>query len=581
MRIYHNILFAALILLALSCGSTKSTAVATKSAEKSETKDTRTSERVTSMFIDASKERILGNSRQAMALYHQCLSLDPNHAPSMYELARLYRMQGGFIEALGFAEKAVKIDPDNKWYNLLLASLYEQSGQTTKAISVFENLLAQHPEDLEFMHRMAMLYMKESRFADAIRIYDKIERISGPDEDIILQKQKLYLMNNQPDKAIAETEKLTQMYPAESRYYALLAELYMDLDNYPKAIENLEKIRELDPGNPYIHITLAEYYFKTSRRDLAFEELKTGFMNPGLDIEIKLQAIYTYYTSEEIYGEYRNQVEELANVLEAVHPADIRPHMLKADLFIQAENYSEAREAFRKVISLDNSRFFIWETLLRIDAMLQDTLALRDESLEAIQLFPLQPLPYLFAGLAYYQLGDNNQALKMLNAGKDLVVDDNEMLAEFFMYMGDIYHKAEQHEASDKAYEQALAIDPDNPYVLNNYSYYLSLRKIRLEEAKKMSARSLEISPDNKHYLDTYGWILYQLGEYAEARTWIEKSVENNASEDAVVLEHLGDVLYKLGEVEQALMYWKKALDKGGDVSKFLEKKVKEGKLFE
>jgi len=581
MRLYQNILLALIILLALSCGSTRSTAVATGSAEKSETRDNRIAERVTSLFIDATKERILGNFRQAITLYHQCLSLNPNHDPSLYELARLYRMQGGVIEALGFAEKAAKIDPENKWYNLLLASLYDQSGQTTKAIRVFEKLHQQNPGDLEFMHQMAMLLMKENRFADAIRVYDKIERISGPDEDIILQKQNLYLLNNQPDKAIAETERLTQIYPAEGRYYAMLAELYMDLGNYQKAIENLEKIRELDPDNPYIHITLAEYYFKTSQRNLAFEELKKGFENRGLDIEIKLQAIYAFYTSEEIYGEYFHQVEVLANVLEAVYPADIRPHMLKADLYIQAENFREARESFRKVIALDNSRFFIWETLLRINATLQDTIALRDESLEAIQLFPLQPLPYLFAGLAYDQLGDNNQAIKMLNAGKEFVVDDNEMLGEFYLYLGDIYNKTEQFEASDNAFEQALAIDPDNAIALNNYSYYLALRKTRLEEAKRMSARSLEISPNNKHYLDTYGWILYQMGDYEEARTWIEKSIENNASNDAVVLEHLGDVLYKLGEVETALLYWKKALEIGGDVSRFLEKKVQDGKLYE
>lgn len=581
MKVFLNILLGASVLLVLSCGSTKNTVAVSKTIEKEETRDTRAGDRVTSVFIDANKERILGNFRQAIALYHQCLSIDPNHAPSMYELARLYRMQGGINEALGFSEKAVSIDPENKWYNLLLASLYEQSGQISRAISIFEKLLVQNPEDLEFMHQMAMLYMKENRFADAIRIYDKIERISGPEEDIIIQKQKLYLMSNQPDKAIAETEKLIQMYPAESRYYALLAELYMDLGNFPKAIESLEKIRELDPGNPYIHITLAEYYFKTSRRDQAFEELKSGFTNPALDIEIKLQAIYTYYTSEEIYGEYRNHVEELAAVLVKTHPSDIRPFLLQADLNLQSENYLAARESFRKVISLDNSKFFIWETLLRLDAMLQDTLALRDESLEAIELFPLQPLPYLFAGLAYFQLNDFDQAIKMLESGKDLVVDDDEMLVEFYMYMGDIYHKAKQHESSDKAYEQALSVDPDNPYVLNNYSYYLSLRKTRLDEAKRMSGRSLELSPDNKHYLDTYGWILYQMGEYSEARTWIEKSVENNASEDAVVLEHLGDVLYKLGETEQAIIYWKQALDKGGDVSEFLEKKVKEGKLFE
>jgi tetratricopeptide (TPR) repeat protein len=391
----------------------------------------------------------------------------------------------------------------------------------------------------------------------------------------------LYLLSNQPEKAIAETEKLIRSFPDESRYYAMMAELFLELGNFAKAAENLEKIRELDPQNPYIHITLAEYYFKTGDYDRAYEELKTGFANPGLELDIKFQVLLTYYSDDDMNGEYKAQVHELTEILIQTHPTDVRPYTLKADLLIREENYQEAREAFRKINSIDNSSFFIWETLLRIDAMLMDQESLEKESLEAIGLFPLQPLPYLFAGLAAYQHDEYSKAISKFNSGKDLVVDDDELLSEFYMYLGDTYSKLEQHEASDAAYDQSLALNPDNPYVLNNYSYYLSLRKERLEFAEKMSARSLEISPGNKHYLDTYGWIMYQMGQYEEARKWIEKSIENNASADALVLEHLGDVLYKLGEKTEALKYWKQALDMGGEISELLEKKVKDGILYE
>lgn len=575
------ILLLSVLIIFGACRTQKDTVNISKETQRSEEKDPRLAERVTTIFIDANKEKILGNYKQAMTMYLQCLKLDPDHAPSMYEVARLYRMQGSINDALGLAEKAVDIDPENRWYNLLLASLYEQSGQNAKAINIFNKLQALYPDDVELMYQVAMLYLKENRFEDAIAVYDKIERISGPDEDIIIQKQNLYLMNDQPDKAVAEIEKLILMYPGESRYYALLAELYMDIDNYPKAIENLEKIGELDPQNPYIHITLAEYYFKTGDRDKAFEELKSGFATPDLEIDIKFQVLITYFSDDEMSGTYKDQITELTEILISTHPNDARPYSLKADMLIRNENYEEAREAFRKVIEIDNSRYFMWETLLRLNAILLDTESMRSESLQAIELFPFQPMPYLFAGLAYYQLSEYQDAIKVLNRGKDQVVDDDELLAEFYMHLGDTYSKLEQHDASDAAFDQSLALDPENPYVLNNYSYYLSLRKVRLEDAKIMSAKSLEISPDNKHYLDTYGWILYQMGNYEEAKTWIQKSIENNASEDAAVLEHLGDVLYKLGQKEEAISYWEKALELGGEITELLKKKVNDGKLYE
>jgi tetratricopeptide (TPR) repeat protein len=578
-KLQYLIIF--LVVFAGACKTPESTAVENKPTQRAETRDSRTTERVTAIFIDANKEKILGNFRQAMSLYRQCLNLDPDHAPSMYEMSRLYRMQGNINDALGLAERAVEIDPENKWYSLMLASLYEQSGQTGKAIKTFERLQKLYPDDIEFMYQLAMLHLKENNFAEAIRIYDKIERISGPDEDIIIQKQTLYLMNNQPDKAVAEIEKLIQMYPGESRYYALLAELYMDTGDFPKAVENLQKISELDPQNPYIHITLAEYYFKTGEQNKAIEELRSGFANPDLELDIKFQVLVTYFTEDEFYGDTDDIISELNEILIATHPGDARPYSLKADMLIRAENYEEAREAFRKVLEIDNSRYFMWETLLRLNAMLRDTEAMLDESLKTIELFPLQPLPYLFGGLAHYQLDDFQEAVKMFKGGKDLVVDDDELLAEFYMHLGDSYSKLKQHEASDASFEQALVLDPENPYVLNNYSYYLSLRKERLDDAERMSAKSLELSPDNKHYLDTYGWIMYQKGNYEEARIWIEKSLENNATEDAVVLEHLGDVLYKLGKKEEARAYWKQALELGGEITEFLERKVKDGTLYE
>lgn len=573
-------LFAGFLTL-ISCGSQKKVALEDHPAFLNESVTGKKSDRVTSLFIDANREKILGNYRQAMSLYNQCLSLDPNHAPSMYEMARLYQMQGAVNDALNLAEKSVRIDPENKWYNLMLASIYEQTGQFKKAIAIFETLQNIYPKELEYKYQVAMLYMRDDRFADAVAVFDKIERIVGPDEDLIIQKQKLYLLTGQTDRAIAELEKLITMNPGESRFYALLTELYLDIGNYPKAIETLEKIRELDPQNPYIHITLAEYHFKTGNEPKALEELKLGFANPNLDMDIKLQVLFNYYSDEDMRGSKNEQVLELAEILAAAHPNDARPFSLRADLLLRKEQYKEASEALRQAVRIDNSKFFMWETLLRLNAMLQDTLALRDESLQAIELFPLQPLPYLFAGLAYYLNQDYPEAIKKLNFGKDLVVDDDDMLVEFYMYLGDVYSKMKKHKDSDTAFDEALLLDPENAVVLNNYSYYLAIRNERLDDAEKMSAISIELSPGNKHYYDTYGWVMYRMGRYEEAKKWIEKSIENSASEDAVVLEHLGDVLYKLGNKEEALKYWKQALELGDGITEFLERKIKDGKLYE
>ena len=233
-----------------------------------------------------------------------------------------------------------------------------------------------------------------------------------------------------------------------------------------------------------------------------------------------------------------------------------------------------------KVISLDSSRYIIWELLLRMDAALNDFRAASGHSSRAIAMFPMQPFPYLMEGLSYSQEKKYEEAIKSLKRGVSLVVDDKELLTNFYMYLGDAYYQAGDAAEAFKAYEKVLQFDPVNAYVLNNYSYYLSLRKENLAKAASMAKKANEISPGNASFEDTYAWVLYQQGYYQEALPWIEKALANDKDPSAEVLEHYGDILFKLGRNNEALDYWIKASE-AGEGSKFLQQKIKEKKLYE
>jgi Tfp pilus assembly protein PilF len=108
----------------------------------------------------------------------------------------------------------------------------------------------------------------------------------------------------------------------------------------------------------------------------------------------------------------------------------------------------------------------------------------------------------------------------------------------------------------------------------------LSLRKEKLELAKQLANRLLEISPNNSTYLDTYGWVLYVAGDYANAKTYLEKAAQN--TQNPTIIEHYGDVLFKLGQTAQAQELWKKAKTLSGtNLTDKLDRKIAEGKLYE
>ena len=152
------------------------------------------------------------------------------------------------------------------------------------------------------------------------------------------------------------------------------------------------------------------------------------------------------------------------------------------------------------------------------------------------------------------------------------------MKAEFYSYLGDAYNRLKNTNCLIKV--RTLALRPEKSVVLNNYSYYLSLRTKDLEKAERLSKKSLELNPDEATYQDTYGWILFKLGRYEESEKWIHKALQNAELVSPEIFEHYGDVLFKLNKIEQAKEFWNKAIDAGGDNLQLIQKAI-QGKLDE
>lgn len=530
-------------------------------------------------YYEASKQKILGNYDKAIELYQKALEQDPDDAATMYELASIYNERGKIAEALPLAEQAVEKDPSGKWYKLLLVQLYQSDGKYAAAGKIIEQLLAAEPDNIEYYQDQALNYIYSGDYKNAVKTYDVLESKLGINEDISIQKEKIYIMMNKPDKAIEEIRKLSDAFPDDPRYLEMLAELYMTTGMYDQALEVYNRVLKIDPENPYINMSLSDYYRKKGDRAKSLEYLRAGFANPNLDIDTKVTILLAYYSVNEIYSTYKDEAFELATILVETHPSDPKAHSIYADFLVQDKRYEEAREAFRKVISIDSTKYLVWEQLLFVESELQDWTAMADESRRAIDLFPQQPLVYLFAGAASFQLKDYETAAGHFRNAVNFIIGNDLLLAQCYAYLGDTYFQLKEHAKSDEAYEKVLKIDPANSIVLNNYAYYLSLRNERLDDAEEMARKAVELDPENGANLDTYGWVLFKQGKYEEAKEWIGRAIENR-EESAVVVEHYGDVLWKLGDKKEAVKYWEKAL-KIGEGSEFLEKKVQDKTYYE
>ena len=540
----------------------------------------REKQKVRDLFFDANKAKITDNKENAIDLFTECITEDPANDAAWYELALLYYTQKDITKSIQHAVKAWELDPDNTWYSLTLAGLYSSNSQPAEALKIYQKLYAANPGNTDYALELANTWLQLDKPQEAIDIYNQLESKIGVTEEFSMQKHRIYLAMGKEKKALEELEKLADANPGDSRILSLLAEFYNMQGNDDKTLKIYNKILEVDPENPYINISLADYYRKKGDIKKATESLKTGFANPYLDANTKVQIMMTYYSQTGEYDGIEQDVLELSRIITDMHPNEPRALLLRGEMLMMSEKWEEAIEVFRRVNTLDPGKYQVWENILRINAITDNYEMLAHESEQAIELFPVQPLPYYFNGYSNYQLKNYDKAIESLTTGVRFVLNDNAMLSDFYSLTGDAYHSSRKSSESFSAYESSLKYNPENAVVLNNYAYYLSLEGSNLPKAAQMAEKANLLSPDNPTYLDTWAWVLYKQGEFEKALVNMEKVIRLDTVPDAVVLEHYGDILYRLNRTTEALEWWRKAKALGVG-SEFLELKVKDGKIHE
>ncbi len=540
---------------------------------------------VTRLFMEATQARLKGDLGRAVQLYNATLKADPTNAASMFELSKLYHAAQHGNEAMAMAKRAVATDKENIWYRFLLADLSTQLGDLPGAAKAYQDILTKWPERYEVYFGLANVLSAQGKTQEASKVFRELEERTGSNPELVMREFDMLAGAGRLQDAKALLERAIVNTPNETQYYGMLAQVYDELGDSGKALEMYERALALDPDDSMTRVSLAQYYYDAGKQDQAFAQLREAFADPDLDIDPKMQLLLGIYSVSDGKDSASQRIVQeshaLIQVLKKAHPQSGKPWSIEGDYFLREGRNEEARSAFRKALEFEQDKFPIWSALLQLDLQLQDYQATHQDAEKAIELFPTQPEFHLFNGIALSQLKKHPEAIDALVTGRDLVVDNDPMLHQFWSSLGDAYNAAGRHADSDKAYDRALAMNANDPTVLNNYAYYLSERGEKLEKAEAMSRKAIDLEPGVATYLDTYAWVLYKMGRLADARTWQEKALAAaGGATEGTLLEHYGDILFKLGDKEGALVQWKKAQGTG-DASDLIDRKVGEGRLVE
>lgn len=531
-------------------------------------------------FSAAYKNLLLGDKSEAQKRFEELVVKYPWDAASRYELAKIYIENTRYEDASGLMKTATTLDDKNVYYFELLAQISEALGDSEMLLASLEHLTILKPEKGQYQMAYAQLLAKNNEFKKALSATAEAEKSLGFTEEVAFMRRDIFLAMNKEKDAIKELKKLAELNPDEPKYKTMVADFFVSAKRYKEAKKEYLSMIQADSSNVYTWISLADLYRQMGEESDMNEALQQAFKNPSLGSDSKLQLLFTFYTTEQLYGTKIDNAKLLAKALITAHPTDSKVNAFYGDLMFRMMDYPEAKKGLMASMAADSSRYFVWEQLLIIFFTDGDSNNFDKYVKRAVELFPYQSTPYYFYGLQQYRLKNYSEALKLFKSGVDLVNENPALSGEFYKYIGDISHEIGNVEESDRAYEKSLQYDPDDGYVLNNYAYYLALRGENLEKALSMAERAVELNPGNSNNLDTYAWVLFKRKDYKEALVWILKAIKASHSLNGTLLEHYGDILWFHNQKEEAIKLWQQAKEAGAKGTT-LETKLSEKRYVE
>ena len=507
-------------------------------------------------FIEATKLKMFGNLPDAASMLTRCTEVNPYDAAAHYQLAEIYTMVDDYDYALRHARLAVRYNPKNEWYQMQLANLYMAGNNIDSAIVVYRHILDQQPNNTDFRYNLATLYNENNKYRKAIKEVEKVEKIYGLTEDVVIAKYKIYSKKQNFRATKTVLKKGLKKFPEGMQFYGLLAELYSSKGREKEAREYYAQLFELDPENAIGYISMIEFYKNYGNDAKAIEEMQQMYDMKTIDPDLKVELYLQLSSDSTFFNKYQQEMDALIKQLYERYPDNFRVRFVNADRNLREKNFEAAKDDLLFLTSRVQTNYFLWEQLFYLLNLMEDNETLYESTATALQHFKDRYLFHFFHGFAASMLKKYEEAIPSYHLTIDYLKKekepDREVELQAYVFLGEAYNHQKRYSESDEVFEKALAIDPNNPLILNNYSYYLSLREEKLELAEQYIKRCIDMEPNSSTYLDTYGWVLYKLGRVDEAIVLIQKAMKNGGNDNPEIVEHMCELLTVSGRLDEA-----------------------------
>jgi len=404
-------------------------------------------------FFEALKQKGIENYDRAVDALQKCLNLNSKLPVIYFELGKNYNQLKNFGAAEDNLKKAISMQPDNEWFLDELYDVYFQQDDINNAIKTIKQLVKYHPD---YKEDLATLYVREEKYKQALNLLDELDAELGISESRDAMRNDIYSITGNADDRIENLEQRIANNPNNEDNHLKLIYRYSqtgDKKNAYKAAKNLLKVK---PDSKFVHLALYKFYLQDAETDEAIKSVKIVLTSPEINAEAKAMVLKDFVAFVARNPEYESDLIAITALVD--EDKDAQTHSDLGQYYLKAGDKVKALSNFKAALAQNPNDFKLIKDVLLLQLDIKDYKAVVNDSEQALELYPAQPILYLVNGVANNQLGKHKKALDNLEMGLDFIVENREMEADFYSELSLAYKALNNISKSETFAKKAEAL---------------------------------------------------------------------------------------------------------------------------
>ncbi|HTQ55674.1 MAG TPA: tetratricopeptide repeat protein [Bryobacteraceae bacterium] len=459
---------------------------------------------------------------EALKQYREGMAADPKQKSTYQKrMIEVLMRQNRRTEAADINAAILKDNPKDSDARGLQASLLLDRGDIQKAISELQAVVNAAPDNFVAHYNLGRAHVARGEWEQARQQFSQAIQQRPDYLPAHLALAQLQVMRSEYDAALKSVAQILTIDRKNGPARMIEAAALLGQKRYTEARELLEAIKKTNPNVPDVDFSMGMVALKEGKLTDAEQIFRRAYAANPKDTRGLVGLIETLATE----NHYDQAIQFLQGEISR-NPTRQDLQMALGNVAVRAGNFDLAAHEFQTVLGeLDKNAKARGEVYFRL-------------------------------GVVMRKKGDMNGAILALSKAKEVMPENSMVIEELALAL----QGANRMPEARQTYEQAVKLDPQNGFALNNLAFLMAeTTGGDLDEALTYAQRAKMALPNMNEVSDTMGWI-YLKKNMTDNALDIFQHLIDKAPGNSTFRYHLGMAFAQKGDKPRAIKELQQAL---------------------